>query len=214
MTAFRFEWVDQYLRCEPEVIVDAGCYDCTDSIAFKERWPGARVFAFEACPDNFARIRMAGRAATAGVIATHAAVCDHEEGVEFHSNTDTKQPGHFGQSGSILAPTQKLVATWPSIAFKKSRRVPSVRLDLFCGRSNVRAIDVLHMDVQGAEHFVLLGLGIMRPPIIFLETNETADEGRYENAVAKDDIRAWFLANGYSRKWESDCDALYIHERA
>ena len=213
MSAFKFEWVAQYLHREPTVIIDAGCYDGTDAIAFKEEWPAAEVHAFEACPDNFARMQMLGLAAASGVNTYHAAVCDHEDGCEFNSNTDTNQVAHFGQSGSILAPTPKLIATWPSIAFKAPRRVPSVRLDLFCQREQIDVIDVLHMDVQGAEYFVLLGLGAMRPAMIYLETNETADEGRYVNAVPKDDIKAWFLKNGYSRKWEGEFDALYVHER-
>lgn len=212
MTAFRFEWIDRYLKREPDVLIDAGTYDATDAIAFKERYPGTRVIAFEACPDNYERIVQQGRAARAFVEVHHAAVCDHENGLPFYSNTDTNQVGHFGQSGSILAPAQKLLDTWHSIDFKPPRQVPSVRLDAFCDAAGIPAIDVLHMDVQGAEYFVLKGLGQLRPPIIFLEINETKEVGRYENAVPEHDIRAWFEAAGYSREWETEFDALYVHK--
>lgn len=211
MTAFRFEWVAQYLKRDPRVIIDAGTYDCTDAIAFKERYPEARVIAFEACPDNYARILQQGRAARAFVEVHHAAVSDHENGLAFYSNTDTNQVGHFGQSGSILPPAQKLLETWHSITFKHGRHVPSVRLDCHCTAAGIGAIDLLHMDVQGAEYFALKGLGDMRPAMIFLEINETAEVGRYQNAVPEHDIRAWFDASGYVREWDSEFDALYVH---
>ncbi len=211
MTAFQLPWVRAYLGHDPKVIIDAGCYDCTDSIAFKEAWPTAEVYAFEACPDNFGRILSQGKAGSARVNVYHAAVADHEDGFLFHSNTDTNQVANFGQSGSILAPAPRLTAQWPSISYKAPRRVTSVRLDAFCARKGIESIDLLHMDVQGAEYFALMGLGAMRPEMIFLEINETAEVGRYQNAVPEGKIRGWFDQLGYKRVWDSDCDALYVH---
>ena len=210
MTAFRFEWVEQYLGHDPKVIMDAGCYDCTDSIAFKEQYPDARVIAFEGCPDNYRRILMQGLAEAAGVEAWHFAVCDHENGVDFNSNSDTNQNGHFGQTGSILPFSQKLIDTWPSITVKPPRKVASVRLDSFCARWGIEGIDLLHMDVQGAEYFALLGLGEMRPKMIYLEIDETAETGRYVGAVPEDQIKGWFLESGYVERWRSAADALYV----
>lgn len=212
MSAFKFSWVDQYLKRDPAVIVDAGCYNASDSIEFKERWPDARVIAFEACPDNYRQIERSGRALVAGVETHHLAVCDHENGVQFNSNTDTNQTGHFGQTGSILQFGPKLLETWKSISVKPPRLVPSVRLDLFCQRLEIARIDLLHMDVQGAEYFVLVGLGEMRPPIIYLEIDETAETDRYIGAVPESNIRGWFDAAGYKRVWDSPHDALYVHE--
>ena len=211
MSAFKFDWVDQHLKRDPKVIIDAGCYDATDSIAFKERWPDAYVYAFEACPDNYARIERAGLAEAAQVYVHHLAVCDHEKGVQFNSNTDTNQNGHYGQTGSILPFSEKLITTWPSITVKPPRLVPSVRLDLFSDRQGIQHIDLLHMDVQGAEYFVCLGLGSMRPSMIFLEIDETAEVGRYIGAIPESQIRGWFDSNGYKRVWESKADALYVH---
>ncbi len=211
MSAFKFEWVDKYLQRDPKVIVDAGCYNAADSIEFKERWPDAWVIAFEACPDNYRMIRLKGDAILAGVDVYPLAVCDHDNGVMFNSNTDTNQPGHFGQTGSILTFGQRLISTWPSISVKAPRTVASTRLDSFCERHDVGPIDLLHMDVQGAEYFALLGLGDMRPPMIYLEIDETAETDRYVGAVPESQIRKWFTDAGYNRVWDSAHDALYIH---
>jgi len=209
MSAFQFKWVDQYIG-EPKVIIDAGCYNAFDTMDFKREWPDARVIGFEACPDNFSVIERTGAAAALGCEVHHFAVCHHEDGVEFNSNVDTNQVAHFGQSGSILPFAQKLIDTWPSITVKPPRKVPSVRLDRFCEREGIAHIDLLHMDVQGAEFFVLRGLGAMRPTLIYLEIDETAETGRYVGAIPEADIRAWFDAAGYTRTWESKADALYV----
>jgi FkbM family methyltransferase len=213
MSAFKCDWVEQYLKRDPKVIIDAGCYNASDTVEFKERWPSARVIGFEACPDNYRQIILKGSAVEGEVEIFHVAVCDHENGVQFNSNTDTNQTGHFGQTGSILPFSQKLIETWPSITVKPPRLVPSVRLDLFCHRNGIEAIDLLHMDVQGAEYFVLLGLGAMRPPMIYLEIDETEETGRYIGAIPEQQIRGWFAKHGYDRVWESKADALYVHER-
>lgn len=211
MTAFKLPWLDEYFpNGGLAVIVDAGTYDAGDAIAFKEYCPEARVIAFEACPDNHSRIARAGRADAAGVEVHHAAVCDHEEGVAFNSNSDTNQVGFFGQTGSILPFAQKLIDTWPSITVKPPRPVPSVRLDLFCVREGIPSIDFLHMDVQGAEYFVLVGLGVLRPKLIYLEIDETAETGRYVGAIPEMKIRIRFDLMGYDRVWESKADALYV----
>ena len=132
--------------------------------------------------------------------------------MDFNSNTDTNQVAHFGQTGSILPFTQKLLQTWISISVKPPRRVPSTRLDTFCKSRNILHMDIVHMDVQGAEFFALKGLGRMRPSMIFLEIDETAEVGNYVGAIPENDIRAWFDKAGYRRVWDSEHDALYVHE--
>lgn len=210
MTAFKFSWVEEYLQRAPTVIIDAGCYDAGDTIAFKEMWPEARVIGFEACPDNYNRIVRTGAATSGDVEVYHVAVCDHGNGVLFNSNSDTNQTGHFGQTGSILPFAQKLIDTWPSITVRPPRKVGSVRLDAFCQARGIEDIDLLHMDVQGAEYFALLGLGEMRPKMIYLEIDETAETGRYVGAIPENDIRDWFNQAGYNRVWDSKADALYV----
>lgn len=212
MTAFRFEWVRDYLKRDPKVLIDAGAYNGSDAIAFKEEWPDCRVIAFEACPDNYAAIQQKVRVRLAGVECHHFAVMDEDKSIAFFSNFDTLQDGYFGQSGSILVPKLTLVAKWPSISFKTVRVVAGIRLDTFCRMHGIDHIDVLHMDVQGAEYRALLGLGEMRPPMIYLEIDETAEVGRYEGATPDGLLRGWFDKNGYRRAWESEHDALYVHE--
>ena len=216
MSEFNLQWVGEYLKREPDVVFDVGCFDCADSIAFKLRWPGARVLAFEACPDNFRRIvtRLATMEDCPEIELFHFAMCDTDGEIMFFSNADAKMPGGFGQSGSVLTPTQAIDNKWRGgmghITFKPQRMVPAARLDTFCSSHGLAAIDLLHMDVQGAESKVIDGMGALRPSMIFLEIDEVAEVGGYFGGTPMAELVERLTSRGYAEKWHSEHDALYV----
>ena len=218
MSAFNFEWVEQYLHRDPALIIDAGCYDCADTIAFKLRWPGARVMAFEACPENYCHTlnRLAAMEDRPQIELFHAALCDRDGEIGFFSNADAKMPGGFGQSGSVLTPTPAIDNKWRGgmghITFKPERLVPASRLDTFCAAHHLTEIDLLHMDVQGAESRVLDGLGSLRPALIFLEIDEVAETSGYLGAPRRAELLERLVSRGYGEKWRSEHDALYVRD--
>jgi FkbM family methyltransferase len=217
MSEFKVEWVAEHLGHPfPKVIIDAGTFDGSDAVAFKDVFPDARVLAIEACPDNFVVMKGRGWARSAGVEIHHAALCDFDGEVPFFSNSDTHFPGHFGQSGSVLTPTNAIDNKWRGgmghIRFRGPRMVPARRLDTFCAAEGITDIDLLHMDVQGAESMVLDGMGELRPKMIFLEIDEVKETGGYVGCVPKQELVARLTSRGYVNKWESATDALYVHD--
>ena len=210
MTAFRCEWAEQHLKRDPKVVFDVGCYDGADSVDFKEYWPEARVVAFEADPEIFRNNAQRGRMRLAGVESHHAAVMDRDGEVEFHPTLSTDLTGYFGASGSVLTPNGDFSFRHPTISFKPACRVPCLRLDSFCRDHGIAAIDLLHIDAQGAELSVLNGLGDILPAIVFLEIDEVAGISVYENAVPAEELAGWFSGRGYRLAWKSQNDALYL----
>jgi len=101
--------------------------------------PGLRVYAFEANPDTFRRLR--ARAAEAGVVATHCAVSDHPGKLEF-----------VGGAVSHVFTTRENTSAY-SIP-RETVEVPCRRLDEFpiTGDSLF-----LKIDVEGQEMEVLEG---------------------------------------------------------
>jgi len=184
---------------------DVGAFDCAWSLAFKNKYPECRVVAFEGCPDNCALIdQFEGR----GVEIVRAAVCDHENGVDFWSNTEKGGPGC---SGSILPPLDALKKEFKHLLFRKeARRVPSIRLDAFCSREGISGLDVLHMDVQGAELLVLKGMGELHPRVLSLEVNETKESGHYDGAAPLKELCNELIGRGYHQVWTDYQDAIYI----
>jgi FkbM family methyltransferase len=216
MSSFQFHWLKEYLPGAPGVIIDAGTYDGADAARFKQEYPLARVLAFEACPDNFYAMKSRGWAVAQGVEIYQLALCDTDGTIAFNSNSDLNFPGHFGQSGSILTPTDRIDQKWRggtgAIRFKAPRSVPASRLDTFCASHGIEAIDLLHMDVQGAESRVIDGMGEFRPKIIFLEIDETAEVSGYLGATPRAELVNRLTSRGYEMKWCSVNDALYVHK--
>jgi FkbM family methyltransferase len=214
MSQFQYGWLMTYLKESPRVILDIGTYDGADAVMFKTDLPGCRVIAFEACPDNFGVMKARGWAAAAGVEIHHLALCDVDGEAPFNSNSDTHFPGHFGQSGSLLTPTQAIDRKWRGglgqIRFREPRMVPTARLDTFCAAHGVTQIDVMHMDVQGAESRVLDGMGELRPRMIFLEIDEVAEVSGYLGATPRAELFGRLTSRGYAAAWESQTDALYV----
>ncbi len=110
------------------VILDCGAHVGLASLYFKERYPAARIKAFEA--DAALADMTRANLATFGagdVEVIHAAVWTHDDGVSFaHSDDDA---GHVSESSS-------------------TPKVPSVRLKTVLRETPV---DFLKLDVEGAE---------------------------------------------------------------
>lgn len=210
MSEFRIDWITAYLGHQPKVILDVGTYDCGDAIRLKRAHPNARVIAFEASPDAHARIVDVGAAKAVGVEVVHAAVSNKQGALDFHSNTDARD-GNIGCSGSILEPTPHNLAKYPFLQFKDAVKVPAVRLDEFCAEHDIAHIDVVHMDVQGAEGYAIEGLGSLRPDMLFFEIDAT-DE--YKGAVPLVELFTRLENWGYEKKWQGAHDALFVYRKS
>lgn len=111
------------------------------------------VHAFEAAPEVFARLRSASEAVGAeNVRLNHAAVNEHGGEVELNIypperlswNTLADRPLEAG--GVDVRPVARLA-------------VPSLTLDSYCREREIERIDLLKVDVEGAELQVLRGAG-------------------------------------------------------
>ena len=206
MSEFNIQWLAKHLSGKPTVILDVGTYDGGDAVRLKQANPGARVIAFEACPDAHAAIVSRGLVVKAGVEVVHFAVSDKDGEMDFHSNTDARNQ-NLGCSGSILEPTPHNFAKYPFLKFRSARKVKTTRLDTFCAANGIDHIDVVHMDVQGAEGFAIDGLGKLRPTMLFFEIDAT-DE--YKGAVPLTELFGKLAAWGYEKKWQGAHDALFV----
>ena len=199
------------LGAPPKVIVEVGAFDGDEAISLKQRYPGARVIAFEACPLNYDR--MITLIQGSGVEPVWSAVCDHNNGLDFWPN---KPEDNARVSGTNLPPTaslktERLNQVGIAAGFTDTPvKVPSVRLDDFCKGAGIGAIDIVQMDVQGAEAFVLRGLGSLRPRVLFLEVNETADFGHYSGGAPMKELRQLLTDMGYELRWDNNADAFYF----
>lgn len=155
---------------EPDVIVEIGCNDGTDTAAFVSAFPGLEIHCFEPDPRPIKRFwpRMFPLLSSCGakLYLYQVAVSDINDKCEFFQSDGTAPtPGwehlkSWDLSGSLLKPTGHLQMS-PWVKFENKIEVHSVTLNdwakLF---PNVRKIDLMWVDVQGAEHLVVEGADV------------------------------------------------------
>jgi len=155
---------------KPKVILDIGSRDLEQSIEFKSIYPDARIIAFEANPEQYKICKQAAEGK--GIEVYPYLLSDKEQ--EQHDFYIT--PGNIGAS-SMLKPYDVPFASdksWIKISIK-SRRLDKVLEEL-----GVSKVDIVWIDVQGAELKVLQGMNKYLDEVDFLHV-EAADIPYYED---------------------------------
>jgi FkbM family methyltransferase len=122
---------------QPEVIVDLGSNVGISVLYFADRFPNARIIAVEADPDTF-RLLEANTSRLSQVTCVHAAITDHDGEVPLYSGAES-----WGAS------------TMPAPEHSTRHVVPSLTLDRLAEQHGVERIDLLKMDIEGAEAAVI-----------------------------------------------------------
>lgn len=173
------------------VIVEVGANDGDTTQDFLEAFPTARLVAFE--PDARAIAKFRRRDfPTAQVSLLECAIGATNGEVTFHHSGGAVAKEHdWDRSGSILPPGNALRHhDW--LRFERTSQVPLRRLDDALRPFELPRIDLLWMDVQGAEAEVLAGATetLARTRLVYLEYSDTED---YEGQVVGVDALAAHL---------------------
>lgn len=129
-------------------------------VAARAVGPEGQVHVFEATPAVAERLRENVRINRLGnVVVNHAAVCDRTGEVEFRLQDDDSE------GNSLVSYSND----WLSV------RVSAVSLDDYVAKHGIRQVDVVKIDVEGAELLVLAGatelLSRAVPPVLIVESN-------------------------------------------
>jgi FkbM family methyltransferase len=187
------------LPAPPETVVHIGAHMGEEVEAYR-RHGARRIVLVEASPGNVAALRERFDAA-ADVEVLHAAATDHD-GVErllLHTNRRGET-----ESASLL-PMKRLGEIVSTLRTEDEVEVPAARLDTLLERAAVdpAAIDLLVLDVQGAEARVLRGAPRALAGLRALLT-EVALIDLYEGAALEGEIEPLVLDAGLVA-----ADALY-----
>lgn len=205
------EWITQFIET-PKVIFDVGCYDCGDSIRFKNTFTDCEVYAFEASPTRYAMTK--SNAERYKINLFNLAVSDQNGEKQFF---DSLVDGNrVDAQGSFYKHSQFYKNRNPRIKQnEKAITIPSITVDTFCKNHNIKDIDVLHVDVEGAEILVIKGMKELLPKIIFVETLDLIDNNKNpsweDSATNSLEMEKYLIERGYVLGKILSADRLYYH---
>ncbi|KKQ34802.1 MAG: Methyltransferase FkbM family [Candidatus Nomurabacteria bacterium GW2011_GWB1_37_5] len=180
-----------------KTIFELGARDCQNTTILHNEYPRSNVYAFECNPDTLEecrnRIKLLKRAEL-----IEKAVSNKNGKLTFYSIDQSKSDktswsdGNPGASSifkiSKKYPNEKLI--------QKKITISSIKLSTFLKKNNVKNIDLLFMDIQGAELLALRGLenSIKKVKIIHTEANFVAF---YNKQALYGDIKKFLNNKGF-----------------
>jgi FkbM family methyltransferase len=133
------------------VFFDVGAAIGQYTKAANERMRGGHIFAFEADPVRFERLKENcarwEKSSTNKITAIHAAVCDKDQPISFLTPEDSLRSGGLFIPGP---PEQTKKNDWLKLS------VQGISLDTFC-ETNKLTPDLVKIDIEGAEYRALIG---------------------------------------------------------
>lgn len=211
--SFDFRSISAIVKTHTPVILDIGAHEGDEISLFLEYYPNASVYAVEADPSPYLRLKKRF-AHDSRVKCFNVAIAHYNGQVLFNCSSgwfQDKRSTEHDCSGSILFPKLHLELA-PNVAFVNQINVECQTLDSFIEENSLDIPDFIWMDVQGAEYNVLLGGGAVLNKVKGLYT----EYGLLELYEGQKDL--WFIETylqsfGFSLKKRYPCDALFVKSR-
>jgi len=140
-------------------IVEVGARDCTETLDFRRAFPRARIFAFECNPTTLPACREALRGVER-VRLVEKAVSDREGTLRFYPTDPARTITKHAQGNPGASSLFRARSDYPHETYVQNEiEVESTTLERLMREEDIAAIDLLWMDIQGAELMALRGLG-------------------------------------------------------
>jgi FkbM family methyltransferase len=141
-------------------IFDVGSLHCLESIELSKVYKNARIFAFEANPDSY-QVCLDNTKDYDNITVVNKAVHDHDGTCIFNAiDVDkTETPWFDGNRGASSLFKSNGAYNHIEKYIQKEIEVPCIQLETFCKENSINNVDVMWMDLQGAELIALESMG-------------------------------------------------------
>ena len=179
------------------MIFDIGACSGAEGIYYARMFPNAKLHAFEPVPTNYSTVeKNLSQHPELNAEAHCIALSDRNGTAVLNlSSAEGEMERHGNKSSSLLEPG-RTTEVFPWLQFNEHIEVQTRTLDDFCSEHSVVAIDLIHMDVQGAELMVLRGASRMMEHIktIWMEVERVP---LYRDQPLKDEVESFMVSNGF-----------------
>ena len=198
-----------YDTSTPAVILDVGSRDCGESLEFARTFSNARIFAFECNPQTLPLCRKAAADCSSITLCPYA-VNSYDGECTFYpidpSRTRTTwKDGNPGASSMF-----KANGAYPYETYVQNEiQVPCRRIDSVLKELGVDRVDLIWMDLQGAELIALKSLGSYLDRVHSIHT-EVTHRAMYTAQNMFSDIHTFLLEKGFvaespiTEGWQQD----------
>jgi FkbM family methyltransferase len=133
-------------------IFDVGAYVGAIAKTYRRLYPNAVIHCFEPFPDSFASLEENMRSDTNATYLHKIAISDKHQIVGLHCNMSST-------TNSILATHDQAAKFWGNCLLETVEHieVECTTIDQFCTNHMISMIDILKLDIQGAEFRALKG---------------------------------------------------------
>lgn len=213
------ETISDYINFDDiKTIFDVGSRDGHQSVEFRTWFPEARIVAFEANPNQISLCVNTTKKHNVEIVPKAAGDTNGKTIFFIASN-------NVGASSLLKNANHPRSNKWP----QSKTTVDMVRIDDWCSQNNIDTIDLLWMDVQGAEKIVLDGCGDYLKNVRAICT-EVEIAHMYENSILKGELDRYLSERGFvelqtfhmgKREIKSlselsntigECDVIYINK--
>lgn len=203
---------------EVSVIFDVGSRDAIQAVELSEAYPAARVVAFEANPHVLGRcyhnsedhpnIEIVPKA-----VNDFNGICKFYP-IDIHRTVTTWEDGNPGASSLFRSN-----GAYDSIEkyVQNELEVPCIRLDTLAKEHGVDHVDLIWMNLQGAELLALQSLGSLLKTVKAIHTKVEVNP-MYEGQSLWKDVDAFFTSNGFKMIYGNTnvtfgTDVVYIQQK-
>jgi FkbM family methyltransferase len=196
------------------VIFDLGARDCLESIQFYKKFPNAKIYSFECNPNTLSICKKNIEPYQDRITLIEGAVCDYDGTVTFYpiNQKETKTTWADGNPGA--SSLYKSNGNYTIERYVQDTiQVPCHRLDSIMVKYNIKNVDIIWMDLQGAELLALKGLGNFLNAVSYIHT-EVSYKEIYTGQVMFSELHGFIASRGFMLKntitlcgWQED--AIY-----
>ena len=184
--------VAKYVTSEKPTIVEAGAFDGRDTLSFSQRWPYGRIYAFEPLPTLANKVRNS-TVGCQNVTVVESALAPNNAGTLILFSFDPVTSEHG--SSSLLPPGDHLEVA-PEILFNREVTVTAISADNWHRSVGSPVIDLLWLDLQGAE-LIVLQYGQRLLEATQCCHIEVSKKPLYQGGATFEDVKQFFTSRGF-----------------
>jgi len=173
-------------------IFDVGAHHGQTAMLFKDRFPGSLIHSFEPFSESFGVLK-GNTAKDPNIRIFNYGLSDRNAMLNFHSNPSSA-------TNSLLSTAGQGSATWGKglLETKEIIEAEFRTLDSVIAELRIPRVNILKLDVQGAEHLVLKGAeSACQQGRIDLIFSEIITQPTYENQKRMDQALGFFYEAGF-----------------